>query len=466
MPLDNFAEDDLVKIGTSASSAPANGRGQLFIKTFGCQMNEYDSQKVAHLLESKYELTDAPEKADLVIINTCSVRDRPEKKLYSMLGELAEMKQNLRPNLIVGVGGCVAQQEGQRIVKRSKVVDFVYGTHNLSLVPSMIEMRRNGAAPQVAIDYRDEWEDLPPGFSGTGRVSVLVSVSRGCNKNCTYCIVPTTRGPEVSRRLDEILKEVRIAAHRGAREVILLGQTVNSYGLDLSPRISFASLIDSVSQVNGIERIRFISPHPQSVREDFIELVARNPKVCRHIHMPLQSGSDRILKAMNRNYRRQRYLEIIAALRSAVSNIAITTDVIVGFPGETEEDFQATVDVMEQVRFESSYSYMFSARPGTAAAEMQDSVSDADKLARLKSYQARQDQISAEHMQSLVGTQVEVLLEGPSKHNPKQLQGRISQGVTLNLIDIDQSTLEPGMLLQCKVDSVARYTLRGRVLTD
>jgi tRNA-2-methylthio-N6-dimethylallyladenosine synthase len=345
-----------------SSNTEREHRKGVFIRTFGCQMNEYDSQKLFKLLEHDYAPVDAPEKADLVLINTCSVRDKPKQKLYSMLGRMQELK-DLRPGMMVGVCGCVAQQEGEKILKRSKSVDFVFGTHNLSLVPSLIQLRKNGAPPQAAVDYREEWEDLPLGFaerdgSGKAGVTAFISISRGCNKNCTYCIVPTTRGPEVSRSLDEILREARIAVHRGSRELLLLGQTVNSYGMDLKPRLTFVKLLEALAEIEGVDRIRFISPHPQEVRRDFIEFVATNPKMCRHIHMPLQSGSDTILKAMNRNYRRAKYLNIIEALKSRVSDIAVSTDIIVGFPGETEEDFQATLDMMDRVQFDNSYSFL------------------------------------------------------------------------------------------------------------
>ncbi|MBN8550672.1 MAG: tRNA (N6-isopentenyl adenosine(37)-C2)-methylthiotransferase MiaB, partial [Deltaproteobacteria bacterium] len=427
--------------------------------TFGCQMNEYDSQKLAKVLEPGYTSVDTPEAADLIVINTCSVREKPEAKLFSMLGEMKQLKAH-KPHLMVGVGGCVAQQEGRNIVDRSSVVDFVFGTHNISLVPALIESREKGAAPQVAVDYRDEWEELPLGFTGNERVSVFVSISRGCNKNCTYCIVPTTRGKEVSRATEEIKKEVRIAVHRGAREIVLLGQTVNSYGLDFTPRSSFVKLLQEISAIEGVERIRFTSPHPQEVRQDFIDLVCENPKICHHIHMPLQSGSDRILKAMNRNYRREKYLRIIEQMRARVPDMAVTTDIIVGFPGETEEDFNQTMEILNTVRFDNSYSFVFSPRPGTKAAEMEDPVPFERKLEQLKILQARQEVISAERLQSWQGRVVEVLLDGPSHIDKRKLQGRTSQNITLNLQTADE-TLVPGMLVPVLVSGAGRFTLKG-----
>lgn len=457
--------NDLVQLrARSGDATQSSGQKRaLYIRTFGCQMNEYDSEKLERILEPRYTRVDAPEKADLVLINTCSVREKPEHKLFSLLGEMRELKQQ-NPALMVGVGGCVAQQEGKNIVRRSSVVDFVFGTHNLSLVPALIERREQGAEPQVAVDYRDEWEELPLGFSGRERVSVFVSISRGCNKNCTYCIVPTTRGPEVSRSSDEIQKEVRIAVHRGAKEIVLLGQTVNSYGLDFSPRSSFVQLLRQLSEISGVERIRFTSPHPQEVRQDFIDLVCENPKICRHIHMPLQSGSDSILKAMNRNYRRRKYLSIIEQLKSRVPDMAITTDIIVGFPGETEEDFRATLDVMEQVQFDNSYSFVFSPRPGTAAAEIEDGQPFEEKLERLKILQALQEQITSRRLKSWEGRVAEVLLDGPSHTDGKRLQGRSSQNITVNLNQEDEG-LEPGMTVPVLITEAARFTLKGDVLS-
>lgn len=456
--------EELVQIGSGDAAVPSEkDKPGIYIKTFGCQMNVYDSEKLFRILDSRYTPVDTPDQASLVLINTCSVRDKPEQKLYSLLGELKHLKAS-NPDLLIGVGGCVAQQEGESITRRSNAVDFVFGTHNLSLVPSLIDLRRNGAAPQVAIDYRDEWEELPLGFSGNSRVSAFVSISRGCNKNCTYCIVPTTRGKEVSRAVDEIEREVRILAHRGTREIILLGQTVNSYGRDLSPRLSFVDLLDKLSAIKGIERIRFTSPHPQEVRKDFYDLVSENDKICRHIHMPLQAGSDRILKLMNRNYRKQRYLDIIAGLRERSPDIAITTDIIVGFPGETEAEFEETLEVMRAVDFESSYSFVFSPRPGTRAADMEDTTPGAVKLERLKRLQALQDEITQRRLQSWIGKEVEVLLDGPSKDGTGRLQGRLSQNILMNLIEVDPA-LEPGMFVTARVAGTARYTLKGELLT-
>jgi tRNA-2-methylthio-N6-dimethylallyladenosine synthase len=454
----------------STSETPVSTAKQgVYIRTFGCQMNEYDTQKLYKILEKDYQPVDTPEQADLVLINTCSVRDKPEQKLYSMLGQLKGLRET-RPNMMVGVCGCVAQQEGEKILKNGRGVDLVFGTHNLSLVPSLIQLRKKGAPPQVAVDYREEWEELPLGFaevdlSKNGQkqhVTAFVSISRGCNKNCTYCIVPTTRGPEVSRALDEILREVRIAVHRGSREIVLLGQTVNSYGRDLSPRISFVHLLDRVAEIDGVERIRFTSPHPQEVKQDFIDCVVNNPKVARHIHMPLQSGSNAILKAMNRNYRREKYLSIIEALKTRVPDMAITTDIIVGFPGETEADFRETLDVMDVVQFDNSYSFAFSSRPGTEAAKMTEHMTQDEKLERLQILQAMQERITSHRLDAWVGREVEVLVDNHNQHREGCMQGRISQNFMLNF-DTPYNDLTLGKTVKAKVVGRKRFTLVGEL---
>ena len=441
----------------------------VFIKTYGCQMNEYDSKKLLKILEPQYREVKAVEDASLVILNTCSVRDKPEQKVYSLLGELSELKE-INPNMMVGVGGCVAQQEGKTIVKRSKSVDFVFGTHNLSMVPSLIQARRDGMGRQVAVDYRDEWEDLPIGLGGESKISSFVSISRGCNKNCSYCIVPTTRGREASRPVEEILREIRIMAHRGTREIMLLGQTVNSYGLDLAPRLSFVDLLTKVSEIEGIERIRFMSPHPQEIRQDFIDFLADCPKLCRYVHMPLQSGSNRILNLMNRNYRREKFLRIIESLKARVPDISISTDLIIGFPSETEQDFQDSLDILEKARFYASYYYLFSQRPGTKAVEMlkagelEDTVSDEEKKDRLYRWQQRQNEIAQEILQSWHNRECEILIDGYASGDNSYFKGRSSQNFVVNLNEHYEG-LKLGMFARVRIDHISRYSVKGSVLS-
>ncbi len=423
-------------------------------------MNEYDSAKLYRLLSPEYSTAASPDKADLILVNTCSVREKPAQKLFSLLGELRPLKA-ANPSLLIGVGGCVAQQQGKNILKRCRDVDFVFGTHNLSLVPSLIAMRKEGAPPQVAVDYRDEWEELPLGSCGPGRVSVFISISRGCNKKCSFCIVPATRGKEVSRDPAEIEREILLSVRQGAKEVVLLGQSVNSYGRDLSPRLDFAALIDRVSGIEGLERIRFTSPHPQEVRENFVRLVSENPKVCRHIHLPLQSGSDRILRMMRRSYTRDKYMSIIDSLRKAVPDIAFTTDLIVGFPGESEKDFEDTLEVMEYSRFDSSFSFMFSPRPGTPAENLPDHLPEDEKLRRLQVLQKRQEKISEGRLSEWVGKRGEVLLEGESPGSRKTLQGRLPQNIVVHL-DKEYRELTPGMTVGAEILHAGRHTLKGR----
>ncbi len=455
-------------VTTSDETTPSDGEPRkqgVYIRTFGCQMNEHDSQKLFKILEKDYVPVDDPRQADLVLINTCSVREKPEQKLYSMLGEMKGLRRE-RPGIMIGVCGCVAQQEGEKIIKAGRGVDFVFGTHNLSLVPSLIQLRKNGAPPQAAVSYREEWEDLPLGFAEldatkngkAAHVTAFVSISRGCNKSCSYCIVPTTRGPEVSRSADEIEREVKLAVHRGSREIVLLGQTVNSYGLDLSPRMTFVQLLERVAAVPGVERIRFTSPHPQEIRQDFVDFVVSCPKVCHHIHMPLQSGSDRILRLMNRNYRRDRYLRIIDSLRSRVPDMAITTDIIVGFPGETDDDFRQTLEVMDIVQFDNSYSYAFSARPGTKAAAMDESLTQEGKLERLQELQARQEAITDGRLSAWVGRESEVLVDNHNRLRDGCLQGRIPQNFMANF-DQPYEGLSLGSLAKVRITGRKRFTL-------
>ena len=434
---------------------------KLYIRTFGCQMNVYDSGKIVRLLEDDFTAVDSADDADLIIVNTCSVREKPAQKLFSVLGEFADHKKR-KPHLLIGVGGCVAQQEGQAILRRSRLVDFVFGTHNLSLIPTLIERRRSGSPPQVAIDYRDEWEELPLGLGETA-VSSFVSISRGCDKRCAFCIVPTTRGKEVSRAPDEILREVRLLAARGAKEVVLLGQTVNSYGRGLSPRTSFVELLDRVSAVDGIVRVRFTSPHPQDMGADLIEYAAGNPRICRHMHVPLQSGSDVVLGAMRRNYTRARYLDIVRRMKAAMPEVALTTDIIVGFPGENEVDFEDTLAVMREAEFDSSFSFMFSPRPGTAAEALPGRVAEEVALARLQRLQALQAEITGRRLAAWVGKRCEVLIEGVGASDPERLRGRNSQNIVVNLLD-PAPGVGPGALIEVEIAECGKHTLKGRML--
>lgn len=481
------------------SSPIADAKQRVYIKTFGCQMNEYDSEKFEALLSKSHRRVEEPEQADLVIVNTCSVREKGEHKLFSLLGSLSKLKRQ-RPGLVIGVGGCVAQQEGKNILRRSPDVDFIVGTHNLSLVPALVDAAGRGAQAQVAIDYRDEWESLPAEFDSVDRaneadsgpyphlnppVRALVAIQRGCAKRCSFCVVPTTRGDEVSRSPAEIEREVRLKVRLGAKEVLLLGQTVNSYGRDLSPRYPFERLIRKLAEIDGLKRIRFISPHPQEVKPEFLDLYSDIPQLCPHIHLPLQSGSDRILKAMNRNYRVGRYLQIVDSLRQRCPEIAITTDIIVGFPTETADDFEQTLEIMRRVRFDSSYSFKYSRRPNTAAnAEyaVEDHIPDELCDSRLAAQQELQNELSLEINRGKIGKQVEVLVEGTSTNISSCRRGRIPQNTWAEVLPrLKQATASgespevsgngaerpgplPGELVRIEVQYAGAWGLRGTII--
>ena len=455
------------------------GKPGVYIVTFGCQMNEYDTEKMFQVLAGSHRPVSAVEEADVVIVNTCSVREKGEHKLFSLLGELRDYKASTRPDLIIGVGGCVGQQEGKRILRRVPSVNFVVGTHNISLIPALIRESASGESRPVAIDYRDEWEELPgevdslPGFVTEGHsngrgaaglpvVRALVAIQRGCAKRCSFCVVPTTRGAEVSRDCAEVLREVRQKVRLGAREVLLLGQTVNSYGKDLSPRVPFEDLVRRVAEIEGVERIRFTSPHPQEVRPGFIELYKSVEKLCPHIHLPVQSGSDRILQLMNRNYRTARYLEIVAALRAVRPDIAITSDVIVGFPTESGDDFEQTLELMRKVRFVSTYSFCYSERPNTVAKVKfgaEDQVPGEESRRRLRELQALQDEISLADNAARIGGVEEVLVEGTSDHISSVVKGRNPQNV---MVECAESSAAAGSTIRVLIEHAGSYCLRGR----
>lgn len=455
------------------TTAKAAGK-KVFLKTYGCQMNEYDSEKMLAGLGSAYTRVEEANDADLVLINTCSVREKAEHKLYGLLGRMAQIKAK-RPELIVGVGGCVAQQEGKNILSRNKAVDFVVGTHNISLVPSLVAQAASGAARAVAIDYREEWEDLPQDFDSAPlaanheasygsaynkSVRALVAIQRGCSKHCSFCVVPTTRGEEVSRDAAEIIREITLKVRLGAKEVMLLGQTVNSYGRDLTPRVRFHELIRQVAAIPGLERIRFTSPHPGEVKPEFIELFGEVPGLCPHIHMPLQSGSNRILKAMNRNYKVERYLSIIEELKRRVPDISITTDIIVGFPTETEEEFQETLDVMKEVQYSLSYSFKYSVRPNTTAAALyskEQLIPDEVQTERLIRLQRLQDQHSLQDNQRWLGNTSSVLIESRGEA-PGQFFGRIPQNTR---VELNAESLQIGQILDVDILRATPYGLFG-----
>ncbi|MCC6933789.1 MAG: tRNA (N6-isopentenyl adenosine(37)-C2)-methylthiotransferase MiaB [Deltaproteobacteria bacterium] len=456
----------------------------LYIKTFGCQMNEYDSERIFALLHQKYRAVTELEEARIVLINTCSVRGKAEKKLYDILGWLEKHKSKY--GYTIGVCGCVAQQEGETLLKRWRGVDFVVGTHNISLIPSMIENSLQGLPRACAVDYRDEWETLPDASYRepvSNFVSVdnsasfgayysamraFVAIQRGCNKNCAFCVVPLTRGPEISRTLSEVLKEIKYKVAQGAKEVFLLGQTVNSYGRDLSERSNFEALVKEVAAIDGVKRIRFASPHPQDVTAGFIKLYQEVASLCPHIHLPLQSGSDKILAAMNRNYRLKRYLGIVQQLKTACPEIAISSDFIVGFPTETDEDFRQTLAAMREVEYSFSYSFKYSARPNTQAiiTHKEDNLIAEDVMdVRLKEVQDLQTELCLKFNSSFIGRRLPVIIEGGMRKRSDSYRGRIPHNVLVEIaLQPGAEMLKSGDELDVQIIQASPYGIKGNIV--
>jgi len=403
------------------------------IHTFGCQMNEFDSEVMAGLLEGMgYERTGDMREADVVLINTCCVRETAENKVWGLLGSLRKVKER-RPQMIIGVSGCMPQQAGlaEEICRRFPHVDLVFGTHNRHELPRMIEEVRADRRPMQEI-----WEEagaVPEGLP-VRRESGLrawVPIIFGCNNYCTYCVVPYVRGRERSRRADDIVAEVEALAARGYREVTLLGQNVNSYGKDLPGGPDFAGLLARLDGVEGLWRIRYTTSHPRDFSDRLIDTIARSRKVCEHFHLPAQAGSNRVLKAMRRGYTREYYLDLVERIRSAVPGASITTDLMVGFPGETEEDFAETLDLVRRVRYDQAFTFIYNPRPGTPAARMPDQVPREVKSRRIQELIALQKEIGQELNRALVGRTVEILVEGPSETNPGLLAGRTRTNKTV-----------------------------------
>jgi tRNA-2-methylthio-N6-dimethylallyladenosine synthase len=394
---------------------------KVFIKTFGCQMNDHDSERMAGLLrEEGYALTENPDEADLILVNTCSIRDKAEQKAYSELGRYAALKRE-KGELIVGMTGCVAQQEGEKVFRRYPWVDLALGSANIPNLPAMLDRRRGGELHVLGVE-------TPPGPPPTvpavraDRVRAWVTVMEGCDRRCAFCVVPATRGPERSRPADEIVREVRGLAGQGFREVTLLGQTVNSYGKGTGT--DFADLLRRLHDLPGIARIRFSTSHPADLSPKMTEAIAELPRVCNHLHLPLQSGSDAVLGRMKRNYTAGEYVEKIGRVRGRVPGIALTTDIIVGFPGEAAADFDQTLALVESVRYDSIYAFKYSPRPNTEAAGFGGAADEAEKDRRLQALLALQRRISGEKNRALLGTVREVLVESDSARTPGRLHGR------------------------------------------
>ncbi len=405
-----------------------------YLETFGCQMNVVDSERIVALL-SDMGLTqvDTPEEARVILLNTCSVRDKAERRVYGHLGRYKPLKQQ-RKDLIIGVGGCVAQQEGENLLEKLPFLDLVFGTHNVHKLPEMVRAAMNDRSRSLETEFLDNEARLQlfPTRTDTGSITRFVTVMQGCDNFCTYCVVPHVRGREVSRPSAEILEEIQALVAQGVREVTLLGQNVNSYGLKGESELSFVELLEQINDIEGLERIRFTTSHPRDLSDELIETFGRLGKLCHQLHLPFQSGSDRILELMNRGYSRQQYLDKVARLKSVCPDIRLTTDLIVGFPGETLEDFEQTLSLVEQVRYADAFTFLYSARPGTAAAHMSDDLDPAERQRRFERLVKRQEQVSAEIWQSDVGGTFDVLVEGESKQGQGQLFGRTASNRIVN----------------------------------
>ena len=425
------------------------------LTTFGCQMNEHDSERMKGMLDSLgYREVDTREGADLILFNTCSIRESADNRFVGHLGEAKRLKTE-DPTRVVGVGGCWSQSMKERVFEQFPFVDVAFGPGQ---IPKLAEfLTSDSLTAQGYFEFESFPGHLP--MKRAREFQAWVQIAVGCNCRCAYCIVPSTRGREVSRRPEDVVEEIERLAADGVREVTLLGQNVNSYGRDLprAEKSSFSELLAMVDAVDGVERVRYTSPHPKDMREDVVRAHAELPSLCEHIHLPLQAGSSRVLKAMKRTYDRQRYLDRVAMIRELVPDCALTTDIIVGFPGETEEEFGETLEVVEEVRYDSAFTFIFSPRRGTAAADYGDQLPHAVKRERMERLVEAVQRIAAERAERFVGRTMEVLVEGPSRTDPSRSRGRIRHNKAVNFT----GTAEPGELVHVEIGAATSTTLAG-----
>jgi tRNA-2-methylthio-N6-dimethylallyladenosine synthase len=439
---------------------------KLFIQTFGCQMNEYDSDKMADVLHASegFERTASPEDADLILFNTCSVREKAAEKVFHALGRWRHLKQK-NPALRIGVGGCVASQEGAAIVRRAPYVDLVFGPQTLHRLPEMLHARQKTGRAQVDISFPEieKFDHLPP--ARIDGVSAFLSIMEGCSKYCSFCVVPYTRGEEVSRPFDDVLAEVSALANQGVKEVTLLGQNVNAYcgALHEGGSADLALLLEYVAEISGIERIRYTTSHPNEITQRLIDAYARIPKLVSHLHLPVQSGSDRILAAMKRGYTALEYKSHVRKLRTVRPDISLTSDFIVGFPGETEADFEATMKLIEDVGFDASYSFLYSARPGTPASSLQDDTPHAIKAERLNRLQQRIDAQAFAISQAMLGTLQRVLVEHVAKKDAAMLVARTDNN---RIVYVPGDARLMHQFIDVRITEVAPRSLRGAVIAE
>ena len=440
---------------------------KVFIKTFGCQMNEYDSDKMSDVMKAAegYTPTDDPEEADLILFNTCSVREKAQEKVFSDLGRVKHLKKK---GVLIGVGGCVASQEGAAIIERAPYVDVVFGPQTLHRLPQMLEARQRAGRPQVDISFPEieKFDHLPP--ARVEGASAFVSIMEGCSKYCSYCVVPYTRGEEFSRPFEEVLTEVAGLADQGVKEITLLGQNVNAYRGRMGGTeeiADFALLIEYVAEIPGVERIRYTTSHPNEFTQRLIDVYAKVPQLVSHLHLPVQHGSDRILAAMKRGYTALEYKSTIRKLRAVRPDISLSSDFIVGFPGETEDDHARTLKLIEDIGYDASFSFIFSPRPGTPAAALHDDTPQEVKLKRLQQLQALLEENVRRISASRVGTVQRILVEGPSKKDPTELMGRTACNRIVNFPGGPNAARLVGQMLDARILSALPHSLRGEVVT-
>ena len=439
--------------------------GKVYIKTFGCQMNEYDSDKMADVLEAAegLTLTDSPDDADVILFNTCSVRENAQEKVFHNLGRVRHLKA-ANPNLIIGVGGCVASQEGATIVKRAPYVDVVFGPQTLHRLPELIAKKRATGRPQVDISFPEieKFDHLPP--AKVEGASAFVSIMEGCSKYCSFCVVPYTRGEEVSRPFDDVLAEVADLVARGVKEVNLLGQNVNAWQgeLDDGSIGDFAFLLEMIHELPGLQRIRYTTSHPREMSQRLIDAYATLPKLVSHLHLPIQAGSDRVLAAMKRGYTVLEYKSIIKKLRALRPELSLSSDFIIGFPGETDADFEATMKLIAELNVDTSFSFIYSKRPGTPASDYADDVSAETKRERLQRLQHLLDVQAQVISQAMVGTRQRVLVEGPSRKSALELTGRTDNNRIVNFAGQPRLI---GQFIEVTITAALKNSLRGEILT-
>ncbi|WP_028996452.1 tRNA (N6-isopentenyl adenosine(37)-C2)-methylthiotransferase MiaB [Azohydromonas australica] len=436
---------------------------KVFIRTFGCQMNEYDSDKMADVLKAVegYEPTDDVEQADLILFNTCSVREKAQEKVFSDLGRVKHLKKK---GVLIGVGGCVASQEGAAIIERAPYVDMVFGPQTLHRLPQMIQARQDQRRPQVDISFPEieKFDHLPP--ARVEGASAFVSIMEGCSKYCSYCVVPYTRGEEVSRPFEDVLTEVAGLADQGVKEVTLLGQNVNAYRGrmgDSGEIADFALLIEYVAEIPGIKRIRYTTSHPNEFTQRLIDVYAKVPQLVSHLHLPVQHGSDRVLMAMKRGYTALEYKSTVRKLRAVRPDISLSSDFIVGFPGETQEDFERTLKLIEDVGFDASFSFVFSPRPGTPAAALHDDTPQELKLKRLQQLQALIEANVRRISDSRVGTVQRILVEGPSRKDPAEFMGRTECN---RIVNFKGQPRLVGQMVEVRITQALPHSLRGELV--